>query len=56
MNAMKQFLPSAISPRSVSGPSAITSPAFISSAFDTIGVWFIQDPAFERLILSSLYL
>jgi len=56
MNATNIFLPNAISPRSVAGPSAITSPFSIWSPLFIIGAWFIQVPAFERLNLSNLYL
>ena len=56
MKAIRQFLPRAISPRSVAGPSAITSPAFTSSPFVTIGVWFTQVPELDLLNLSNLYL
>ena len=49
------FFPSASSPLSVEGPSAITSPLATCSPFSTIGLWLIQVPWFERLNLISLY-
>ena len=52
---MITFLPSAISPLSVEGPSAITSPALTFSPFTTIGFWFIHVPPFVLLNLRSLY-
>jgi DNA-directed RNA polymerase subunit beta len=56
MKAIRQFLPKATSPKSVAGPSAITSPASITSFLFMIGVWFTHVPEFDLLNLSSLYL
>ena len=55
MKPIKRFLPKAISPMSVDGPSAITSPSSTCSPWLTIGLWLIHVPWFERLNLSSLY-
>ena len=56
MKPINIFLPNAISPWSVDGPSAITWPFSTFSPLLTIGLWFIQVPWFERLNLSNLYL
>ena len=55
MNAIRTFLPSAISPFCVEGPSAITSFTFTISPFLTIGFWLIHVPPFVLLNLRSLY-
>ena len=55
MKAIRTFLPSAISPFCVEGPSAITSFAFTISPFLTIGFWLIHVPPFVLLNLRNLY-
>ena len=49
------FLPSANSPLSVEGPSAIISPFLTFSPLTTIGLWLEQVPWLERLNLINLY-
>ena len=56
MNAIITFLPRAISPSFVEGPSAKISPAFTLSPFATTGLWFIHVPPFVLLNLRNLYL
>ena len=56
MKPMRAFLPSEISPLHVAGPSARTCPFVIFSPFETIGLWLIHVPWFERLNFVSLYL
>ncbi len=48
MNATSRFLPSAISPVSVQGPSARTSRSSTRCPSSTIGFWLKQVPWFER--------
>ena len=55
MKAIRTFLPSAISPFCVEGPSAITSLALTFSPFTTIGCWLIHVPPFVLLNLRNLY-
>ena len=55
MKATVTFLPSAISPPAVEEPSASTSPALTFSPTETIGVWWMIVPWFERMNLSSSY-
>ena len=54
MNPILMFLPKAISPKSVEGPSANTSPLSTQSPLATIGLWFIQVPWLLLLNLRSL--
>ena len=53
-NATNTFLPSAISPFCVAGPSAMASPFLTFSPFFTIGFWLIQVPPFVLLNLRNL--
>src|SRR6266542_2675159 len=55
MNATSRLRPSAISPRSVQGPSAMTWPASTRSPSKTTGFWLMQEPALDRSNLSSRY-
>ncbi len=55
MKATVQFLPSAISPPAVAEPSARTSPFATFWPTETIGVWWMIVPWFERMYLSSPY-
>jgi hypothetical protein len=48
MNATSTFSPSASSPRSVAGPSAMTSPACTLIPGSTIGFWLMQVFWLER--------
>ena len=48
MKATRTLRPSASSPWSVPGPSAITSPAAIRWPFRTMGRWLMQVFWFER--------
>ena len=54
MNATSTFSPSASSPRSVAGPSAMTSPILTWSPRSTIGFWLMQVFWFERWNLVRL--
>src|ERR1041385_1534139 len=55
MNAASRFLPSAISPRSVHGPSASTWPCSTRSPSSTMGFWLKEVPWLERLNLDTRY-
>ena len=55
MNATSTLRPRASSPFSVLGPSAKHWPIFTLSPRCTIGFWFMQVPAFERMNLRSGY-
>ncbi len=48
MNATSTFRPSASSPNSVEGPSAMMSPFFTTSPTRTSGFWVMQVDWFER--------
>ena len=54
MKATSTLRPSASSPRSVAGPSAITCPRFTPSPTFTIGFWLMQVFWFERWYLIRL--
>src|SRR5271167_881434 len=54
MIATSRFLPNAISPFSVQGPSAMTWPASTRSPASTIGDWLAQVPWLERANLRIL--
>jgi hypothetical protein len=53
MNATRMLRPSAISPLSVDGPSAMMSLALIFWPFFTMGFWLKFVPALERMNLRS---
>ncbi len=54
MKATTMLRPSASSPISVDGPSAMTSPAVTRSPTTTIGRWLMQVFWFERWYLTRL--
>ena len=56
MKPINGFLPNAISPPHVEGPSAITCPTLTSSPLFTKGRWFMLVPWLLRWNFASLYL
>ncbi len=55
MNATSRFLPSAISPFSVAGPSARTWPSMTRSPSETMTFWLTEVPWLDRENLARRY-